>query len=205
VSFQEAVGTVLRQKYATFHGRARRSEFWFFVLFSAIARTIADVIDAVIHTGNSTTGGLVSTLVELALLVPTLAVGARRLHDTGRSGWWWLIALIPFVGIIVLIVFWVQDSRGDNQYGPNPKGLGGAEQGYGLGYRQGYGGYGPPPPPPPPEQGYGSPSYGTPGTPPYGTPGTPPYGTPPPGQGRRTRPPSVQPGQDEPPTTRHLP
>ena len=203
MTFQEAVRTVLQQKYATFSGRARRSEFWFFALFSAIVRTIANIIDAILHTGNSTTG-LVSVVVSLALLVPSLAVGARRLHDTGRSGWWLLIALIPLVGIIILIVFWVQDSHGDNQYGPNPKGLGSGEQGYGQAYGQGYGGgYGPPP-----DQGYGTPSPTPPG---YGTPaptapdyGTPSYGNPP-SSGQGYPPPPPQPGQDEPPTAPYRP
>ena len=61
-------------------------------------------------------------LSSLALIVPNLAVGARRLHDTGRSGWLQLLLLIPLIGAIVLIVFWVQDSKGDNQHGPNPTG-----------------------------------------------------------------------------------
>ncbi|MBA3907204.1 MAG: DUF805 domain-containing protein [Pseudonocardiales bacterium] len=128
MSFQDAVRTCLQQRYAQFSGRSRRSEFWFFVLFSAIVRAIANILDAILHTGNPNTGGgLVSTLVLLALLVPSLAVAVRRLHDTGRSGWWLLIALIPLVGIIVLIVWWAQDGHSDNQYGPNPKGYGSAE------------------------------------------------------------------------------
>ena len=71
--------------------------------------------------GNQLLGGLVS----LALLLPSLAVAVRRLHDTGRSGWWILLGLIPIIGWIVLIIFFVQDSQPDNQYGSNPKGLGG--------------------------------------------------------------------------------
>ncbi len=193
MSFQEAVRTCLQQRYADFKGRSRRSEFWFFVLFSAIVRAIANVIDAILHTGNANTGGVVSTLVFLALIVPSLAVGARRLHDTGRSGWWLLIALIPLVGIILLIVWWAQDSHPDNQYGPSPKQYG--EVGYPGGYAQGYGqpqipgqGYGQPQAPP---QGYGQPpgpSYGTPPAQGYGAPPAPPqgYGTPAPPQGYGT-------------------
>jgi uncharacterized membrane protein YhaH (DUF805 family) len=143
MTFQDAVRICLTQKYADFSGRARRSEFWFFALFSAIVRAIANVIDAILHTSYPRTGGgLVATVASLALLIPSLAVGARRLHDKGRSGWWLFIALIPIVGIIILIVWWAQDSDPDNQYGPNPKGN---QLGYGQGYpSQGY-----------PEQGYG--------------------------------------------------
>jgi uncharacterized membrane protein YhaH (DUF805 family) len=184
VSFQEAVRTCLQRRYAEFGGRSRRSEFWFFVLFSAIVRTIANVIDAILHIGNANTGGPVSALVFLALLVPSLAVSVRRLHDTGRSGWWLLIALIPLVGIILLIVWWTQESHPDNQYGPNPKGHG--EVGYpGGGYGDQYG------QPQVPGQGYGQPQYpdqryGTPQYPDQGygappaAPSAQPYGTPPP-------------------------
>ncbi len=171
MSFQEAVRICLQQRYAEFSGRSRRSEFWFFVLFSAIVRTIANVVDAILHTNYANNvGGLVSTLVFLALVVPSLAVSVRRLHDTGRSGWWLLIGLIPLVGIIVLIVWWAQDSHPDNQYGPNPKGY--AEVG------NPGGGYGPPPAP---GQGYGQPQYPDQGhAAPPAAPPAQPYGTPPP-------------------------
>jgi uncharacterized membrane protein YhaH (DUF805 family) len=124
MSFQDAVRTCL-QKYVTFSGRARRSELWFFVLFTFIVSIVASIIDAIIGTRSSNGTGLVQSLASLALLLPGLAVGARRLHDTSRSAWWLLIGLIPIVGAIVLIVFYVQDSHGENQYGPSPKGLGG--------------------------------------------------------------------------------
>ncbi len=128
MSFQDAVRTCLTQKYADFNGRARRSEFWYFVLFSFIVGIVAEIIDRIIGTNDMfSNNGLVGTIASLALLVPSLAVGARRLHDTDRSGWWQLIAL-TVVGVIVLIVFWVQDSKGDNKHGRNPKGLAG---GYG--------------------------------------------------------------------------
>jgi uncharacterized membrane protein YhaH (DUF805 family) len=104
------------KNYAGFSGRVRRTEFWMFVLFNIIAGVILGIIDALISTQ------VLSYLYELAVLVPTLAVGARRLHDTGRSGWWQLIALIPIVGTIILIVFWaLEGTPGDNQYGSNPK------------------------------------------------------------------------------------
>jgi uncharacterized membrane protein YhaH (DUF805 family) len=125
MSFQDAVRTCL-QKYVTFSGRARRSEFWYFVLFNVIVGIVAGIIDAIIGTRSSNGTGLIQNLASLALLLPNLAVGARRLHDTDRSGWWLLIGLIPIVGAIVLIVFFVQDSHADNHYGPSPKGVGGA-------------------------------------------------------------------------------
>lgn len=116
MSFMDAVKTCL-SKYVGFSGRARRSEFWWFFLFQVLVSVVAGIIDRLIGTS------LIQNLAGLALLLPGLAVGARRLHDTGRSGWWWLIVLIPIVGIIVLIVFWVADSQaGQNAHGPNPKG-----------------------------------------------------------------------------------
>jgi len=125
MSFQDAVRTCL-QKYVTFSGRARRSEFWFFLLFNVIVGAVASVIDTILGTRGSYGTGLIQNLASLALLLPNLAVGVRRLHDTGRSGWWILIGLVPIVGWIILIVFYVQDSQGDNQYGPSPKQYGGA-------------------------------------------------------------------------------
>jgi uncharacterized membrane protein YhaH (DUF805 family) len=126
MSFQDAVRTCLTQKYVDFTGRARRSEYWYFVLFTFIVSIVASIIDTIIGTRSSTTGyGLVQGLASLALLLPGIAVGVRRLHDTGRTGWWLLIGLIPLVGAIVLIVFFVQDSQGENAYGSSPKGLGG--------------------------------------------------------------------------------
>ena len=120
MSFQDAVRTCVTRKYADFSGRARRSEYWWFFLFNVLVGAVASVLDAIIGTRYGSTG-LIEILVQLALLVPGIAVGVRRLHDTGRSGWWLLIALVPIVGVIVLIVFMVQDSQGENQYGPSPK------------------------------------------------------------------------------------
>jgi uncharacterized membrane protein YhaH (DUF805 family) len=120
MSFQNAVRTCLTQKYADFSSRARRSEYWWFFLFNVLVGAVASVIDSILHTRYGSTG-LVQALVQLALLVPGIAVGVRRLHDTGRSGWWLLIGLVPVVGWIVLLVFFVQDSQGENQYGSSPK------------------------------------------------------------------------------------
>jgi uncharacterized membrane protein YhaH (DUF805 family) len=115
MSMPDAVRSVLTQ-YATFTGRARRSEYWWFGLANLLASIVASVIDQAM---GSVIFGLI---VGLGLLIPSLAVGVRRLHDTGRSGWWLLIAFVPLVGAIVLIVFFCTDSQqGTNQYGPSPK------------------------------------------------------------------------------------
>lgn len=105
----------LTQKYADFNGRARRSEFWYFFLFSFIVSIVGEVVDFML--GNQVFGGVLG----LAMLVPSLSVGARRLHDLNKSGWWQLI-VFTIVGIFVLIYWCIQDSQpGSNEYGPNPK------------------------------------------------------------------------------------
>jgi uncharacterized membrane protein YhaH (DUF805 family) len=104
--------------YVNFQGRARRSEYWFWVLFTFLLSIVASIIDGVLGIY------LLAGLAMLATILPSIAVGVRRLHDTGRSGFWLFIALIPLVGAIVLIIFYVSDSQpGANKYGPNPKGL----------------------------------------------------------------------------------
>jgi uncharacterized membrane protein YhaH (DUF805 family) len=116
---------VLRQ-YATFSGRARRAEFWYFALFSLLISIGLTILDRLIFGVNSEghPRQVLAALYGLAVLIPGLAVTVRRLHDTDRSGWWWFICLIPFVGAIVLLVFEVLDSTpGPNRFGPNPKGL----------------------------------------------------------------------------------
>jgi uncharacterized membrane protein YhaH (DUF805 family) len=103
-------------QYAGFSGRARRSEYWWFYLFTIIAYVVAAIVDAVIGVPAA------SGILFLGLIIPTLAVSVRRLHDTGRSGFWLFIGLIPLVGAIILLVFTVQDSQpGTNEYGPLPK------------------------------------------------------------------------------------
>lgn len=113
MSFTEAVSSVF-SKYATFSGRARRSEFWWFALFNLIASVVAGFID------NAVLGiSLLGAIYGLATILPGLAVGCRRLHDIGRSGWWLLIGLIPLVGWIILIVWYVKEGTpGENEYGP---------------------------------------------------------------------------------------
>ncbi|WP_298448895.1 DUF805 domain-containing protein [uncultured Marinobacter sp.] len=111
------------KKYAVFNGRARRAEYWWFVLFNIIISLALGAIDGVTGTFSPEAGlGLLGGLYTLAVLLPSLAVTVRRLHDTGRSGWWFLMVFVPLIGAIVLLVFMVLDSKpGQNQYGPNPK------------------------------------------------------------------------------------
>jgi uncharacterized membrane protein YhaH (DUF805 family) len=118
----------LTSKYATFEGRARRAEYWYFVLFYCLAIIVLSVVDGVVGTYREDIGvGLIGGLFMLATFVPALAVTVRRLHDTDRSGWWVLLDLVPFIGALVLLVFTVLDSQpGANRFGPNPKGVLGA-------------------------------------------------------------------------------
>ena len=110
------------KKYTDFNGRARRKEYWFFVLFYFIIYTILTIVDIVIGVYNTESSiGILSGVYILALIIPFYAVMIRRLHDTGKSGWWSLLGIIPLINLILLI-FFVQDSQtGENQYGPNPK------------------------------------------------------------------------------------
>ena len=112
---------VLR-KYAVFSGRARRKEYWMFVLFNTIIVFILTLVEGVAGIGSQINPNELATLYMFAVLLPSLAVGFRRLHDTGRSGWWSLIGFVPIIGTIVFMVFMVQNSqRDENPYGPNPK------------------------------------------------------------------------------------
>ena len=112
------------KKYAVFSGRARRKEYWYFFLFNFLITIVLLVIDGMTGTLTAEAGiGLLGGIYALAVLIPALAVSVRRLHDTDRIGWWLLIMLIPLIGVIVILVFTVQDSKpGENQYGSNPKG-----------------------------------------------------------------------------------
>jgi uncharacterized membrane protein YhaH (DUF805 family) len=116
---------VLTKKYATFAGRARRSEYWYFMLFYFLAVVLLTVIDVFTGMYNEEAGiGLLSALFMIATILPSLAVTVRRLHDTDRSGWWVLLNLIPVIGVLVVLVFTVLDSQpGANRFGPNPKGV----------------------------------------------------------------------------------
>ncbi|QKE74960.1 DUF805 domain-containing protein [Arthrobacter citreus] len=105
------------KNYAVFNGRARRTEYWMFILFSAIITIILSILQSIAGIDNVLTG-----IYGLLTLLPNLAVGARRLHDSGKSGWWLLLCLIPFIGTIILLVFFCLDSEaGENRFGGNPK------------------------------------------------------------------------------------
>lgn len=105
-------------KYVEFSGRARRKEFWTFTLVNFVISIILSLLDAMVGMGI----GFIGTLFSLAIILPSIAVGIRRLHDIGKEGWWLLIGLIPLIGWIVLIYFYVQEGEaGANDYGPNPK------------------------------------------------------------------------------------
>lgn len=113
---------VLRNRYATFTGRARRAEYWYFFLVYFLIYVGLGFVDFVVGVFSWGRGvGLLSGLFSLAMLVPSLAVAVRRLHDIDRSGWWLLIGLIPFIGGLVLFVFMcLKGTSGDNRFGPNP-------------------------------------------------------------------------------------
>jgi uncharacterized membrane protein YhaH (DUF805 family) len=142
VSFGAAIKSCLNQ-YAGFSGRARRSEYWFFALFGFLVYLVAAVLLAA-PVGIGRTLGF---LAVLGLVLPALAVTVRRLHDTGRSGAWVLLNLIPFGGIVTLIFICMDSQPHPNQYGPSPKpGVPGWQVGYGQQAN--------------PPAGYGQPTYG---------------------------------------------
>ena len=129
MGFTEAVKTVF-SKYATFSGRAMRSEYWYFVLFNFLAEVCILLVCMIAGAlfgglegaaGGYAAGNIVLWIYYLAVLVPGLAVSVRRLHDTGRSGWNLLWCLLPIIGAIMLLVWFVTDSKEDNQYGPRPQ------------------------------------------------------------------------------------
>ena len=119
--FLEAV----KNNYANFSSRARRSEYWYFILFYLLIYIVLMIIDNVAGLQLGEAGiGILGLLFTLAMLVPSISVGVRRLHDTGRSGWWLLIGLVPLIGGLVLLWFYVQEGvRGSNQYGADPKAI----------------------------------------------------------------------------------
>lgn len=132
MGFTEAITTCLKEKFATFSGRAPRSEYWWFWLFTAIGPTViwlaVALLSLLIGFIDAATGlifmglaGILVCIALLALLIPSLAVAVRRLHDTNHSGWWLLIGLIPFIGALYLIFLYISaGTPGENDYGPDP-------------------------------------------------------------------------------------
>ena len=131
--FQRYFVDTLKNRYAAFKGRATRSEYWYFMLFSIIIALILTALDSmiinpllgiqpVVETART---GILGMLFSIGTLIPSVALAIRRLHDIGKSGWWILLGVIPIVniiGIFVLLYFFIKDSQpGDNLYGPNPK------------------------------------------------------------------------------------
>lgn len=135
MGFKEAIETVLKQKYATFSGRASRSEYWWFVLFIMI---VALVLSGIMMMGMNFTTGEMGALAMIAagllgifylgVLIPSIAVAVRRLHDRNMSGWWYLgfiaLSFIPLVGFVasiaMLVIFCLKGTDGDNRFGPDP-------------------------------------------------------------------------------------
>ena len=120
MGMQDAVRTVFG-KYATFSGRARRAEYWWFGLFVVLVGVVLSVVEGGKFRGHMGQYGLLTGLWNLVTLLPSLAVAVRRMHDTGRSGWWLLIVLIPLIGALVVLYWFVQRGTvGANDYGADP-------------------------------------------------------------------------------------
>lgn len=115
-TFQEALRSAIVENYCNFEGRASRSQYWWYVLFTALLGFLIGII-----FGEETTGNIIQGIVTFALLLPGLGLAVRRLHDIGKSGWWIFLAFIPLVGAIILIVWFCQNSQMfPNQYGEVP-------------------------------------------------------------------------------------
>ncbi len=116
LTFKEAVESALKNNYCNFDGRASRSQYWWFYLFQIIVSVVLYCLSPILGSSVTT----LATLINLALLLPALGLCFRRLHDTGKSGWWMLISLTG-IGILVLLVFFAQNSEmRANEYGPVP-------------------------------------------------------------------------------------
>ena len=123
MDFQTAVRTCL-QKYVGFEGRARRSEYWWWVLFLIVVDIVAHILDGIVDPGmpgDMYHYGFIGGIVSLTLLLPGIAVSVRRLHDTDHSGLWYLLVFIPVIGWLVLLYWFViKGTDGDNRFGPDP-------------------------------------------------------------------------------------
>lgn len=106
--------------WSDFSGRARRSEFWYFFLLVIVASIVVGILGAIL---GDTIGGILAFVFALAIIVPSLSVSIRRLHDVGKSGWWYLISFIPLGGFVLLYFYFQDSAPGANEWGPNPKGM----------------------------------------------------------------------------------
>ena len=121
MTFMESVRTCLKENYCNFEGRAPRSEYWWFALFAVLLGIVTSIIDGILGAVTANGIGLISSIASLALIIPSIAVAVRRLHDTDRSGWFYLLNFIPIIGWIVLIIFFVQQgTNGRNRFGDDP-------------------------------------------------------------------------------------
>ena len=106
------------KKYADFKGRSQRKEYWMFTLFNLLAFFVLSFVGGMLGDQAE----LLTGIYSLGVLLPSVAVTVRRLHDIGRSGWWALLMVVPVVGALILVIFALQDSQAEeNEYGPNPK------------------------------------------------------------------------------------
>lgn len=123
MTFQDAIRTCF-QKYLTIEGRARRAEYWYFCLFTIVASLVLGLLDA----SFGFTGDIqpISSLFGLAVLLPSITVSVRRLHDRDMTGWWFLLVLVPMIGMLILLVIFVmRGTDGPNRFGPDPLKSGG--------------------------------------------------------------------------------
>lgn len=121
MNFSEAIQSGFNN-YVNFNGRAQRSAFWYWILFVWLAGIVASILDMAVFGSDSIYP--LSSIFTLGTILPNLAVGARRLHDTGRSGWWQLLWFLPIIGFIILLIWFIQQGEaGTNTYGPNPLGV----------------------------------------------------------------------------------
>jgi len=128
---------VMRENYANFKGRARRTEYWMFSLFFFLFAILGGFVIGVLYGIGGEVPGAIAVFLfviwYLAHLVPSLAVTVRRLHDTGKSGWFLLINLIPYIGGLIVFVFTViEGDNGDNEYGPDPKAIASSSEKLGM-------------------------------------------------------------------------
>jgi uncharacterized membrane protein YhaH (DUF805 family) len=125
MTFGESINTCLKQKYADFNGRASRSEYWWFALFQFLSELVLALVPLTIvdyATGEiNGFSAVIFLLAALALIVPAIAAAVRRLHDTDKSGWWYLVTFVPYVGgIILLVLLALQGTSGTNRFGEDP-------------------------------------------------------------------------------------